>query len=185
MAVFAPNNTVRLFLEYTSRGIAHTMMFRQPEVSTEAQGLTMLATIITPLRSLMLTTDSFTGVRRSTKGSDFSFPINFTPVAGLSPVVSTEVDPESFEFSWVGRDGTFGSRATWYFYGTRGGQARATDNRYEYGEFEEVDAVRDAIAAAASISTTGLRVVTASQGQPVVATYTNCRNNAYWQTAQR
>lgn len=185
MAEFAPNNTVRLFLDYTSRGIKHTMLIRQTEAATEAQGIAVATSLVTVLKALMLTTDSFTGLRRSAKGSDFSFPVAWTPVAGTNANTSTEVDPESFQFSWTGRDGTFGSRATWYFYGTRGVGSRPATNRYIYGAYGTVDAVRDQLAASAAASTAGLRICTPSQGQPVVATYTNVRNNAYWQSRQR
>lgn len=102
MAPLADNLTPRLFIEYTSMGHEHTMLIRLQGGATGADAITAYNEITAILKSGMHTSDSFTGARFSAAGSNLSFPLSVTAVAGTGSTSVGEDNKPNF-VSWTGR----------------------------------------------------------------------------------
>lgn len=179
------NNTDRVFLEYTSRGIPHTMLLRYPAEGDIALALASARAIAQELKELMLQTDSFTGVRYSVAGSLISLPGNFAPIFGTQLATAGEEDPESYFYSVVGRDISEGRKVQYQYYATRAGNARPGNNRYPAGQNAEIDTFWNAINERALNGSEAVHLCTIANTEFVVNGYTNVANNAYWQRRQR
>lgn len=175
MAPLPDNLTARLFIEYTSMGVAHTMLVRLEPSATAADAALVYADITTILKARMDTDDSFTGARFSAAGGNLSFPMPVSAVSGTAAYSPTD-DRRAFFYSWTGR-GTDGRDAKVSFfspvYGTEG------NYRLDPGD----DAVFGAMATYLNASS---EEIVAVSGAPTVwHTYVNMGVSAYWQRKLR
>lgn len=86
MAPLPSNTTARLYIEYTSVGIEHTLMLRLEASATSTDAQAIYASFVAAAKGVMDQQDSFTGARFSAAGSNVSFPITVTATAGTATV---------------------------------------------------------------------------------------------------
>lgn len=182
---FAPNNTPRLWVAYTSMQRKHEILFRGNEASTESTMLDIASDICEAMRPLMRAADEFTGARFSARLSNISFPSAWVPFAGTGTNDTLPGDPESFYIDWVGRDQTFGAKCHWTLFTGTNDVSKPANNRIPPGVSPKTDAVTAALQQAATSGVASARLATISQGPTVVYTYANVGFNSYWQRKQR
>lgn len=184
MAPLPPNSTARLFLDYTSLGVGHTMMIRFDDTpGIAADTADAYAAVFS---QLMIETDSFFAARVSALGSDFSLPIEFGAVPGLLPNTTTPwgQDPESAQMSVVFRGVETGRRGRIEFFTPVGFTPWPPDNRYNPGEQATVDAfLADLVGLGEPAGDFPLQTV--GGDHVAINQYVNIRLNAYWQSKQR
>lgn len=76
------NNTDRAWLKYTAQGVSHEIVFRFPSTTTQANIITACTSFANSFKSMMLPTDTFTGLRHQDSGSLLTFPLAWTSIAG-------------------------------------------------------------------------------------------------------
>lgn len=182
------SNTVRGYMDYTSRGVPHTMHFRLSPVSLPSHVASVAARLATAMVQCMATTDSIFAVRYSAQGSDITLPVTWTTVSGAlaGPAVWAE-DPESAFISVPGRGGTTGRKARVSFFEALSfSVAWPADNRYNPGDHPAFDTWFATFHAALSASPTLYEtLVTIGNDVAVWYDYANIAKNAYWQREQR
>jgi len=138
------NNTARLFCDYTSMGIAHTVMVRLPDSVTPSQALDFANKLTDAMSYRTLESDSFTAARLAPQGSNFSFPLAY--VAGPGRIASAGniwgQDPESTFLTMVARSAASGRRARFTHFTPITSASWPLNNRYEPGESAPVDTYR-------------------------------------------
>ena len=179
-----PNSTRRVFLEYTSVGIRHTMILRLP--LTGADPAVYAAAYAAIFATRMCPTDSFSAARFSTAGSDFSLPLTFTPVNGTLPsgAPTWPQDPESTQLSFCYRGLTTGRKGRIEFFTSITTASWPLKNRYNSGDSAPIDTLRINFENAAIAGGTA-PLVTIGGDFVYSYNYVNIRANSYWQTAQR
>lgn len=190
MAPLPENGTARVFIDYTSATVQHTIEFRLGEGASSVSALTVANRMVTVLKQRMTTADSFIAARFQDEGSNFSLPIAFTPTAGVVPFDGGSPwwleDPESAFISFIGRGSATGRRVRWEYFTPIKTFPWPSDNRYNVGEQAVIDTLRTNFAAAVAESdSTGDQIVTIGGDIPVVYGYVNIAKNAYWQRKQR
>ena len=188
MAPLPPNNTRRVWLTYTSTGRQHELMFRISNVLNIADLELQCNEIATVCANRMLQTDSFIGARYSNQLSDFSIPLDFTPVPGVVSGANTtwENDPESAMLSLPFRDNSTGRDGRWCLFTPVRTVVWPLNNRYEPGESGPIDTWRTnmtAIANGGGVSVSPLITIGGVEARPKA--YVNISHNAYWQRKQR
>lgn len=185
MAPEPENNTARLFLDYTSRFVQHTLMLRLPDTASDPGAYaTAYANI---LKQRMFDDDSFYGARFSANGSHFSLPLAFTAVPGVIPAASTSAwlqDPESVFLSFIDRGNITGRKGRVEFFTAVPTTVWPGDNRYNPGDAAPIDTLRSNFAAAAKEGGT-FPLVSIGRDLVTVYNYVNIASNAYWQRKQR
>lgn len=188
MAPLPQNNTPRLFLDYTSMGVEHTLLLRPAaELSVSEQGAVANAWAAV-LGAKMLETDSLFRVRYSPAGANFSLPLFYTPVPGLLPAATAvwQQDPESTFISWMARSTTTGRRGRYFFFTGVRSSTWPGDNRYNPGDDAVIDALRINVANLVGFGTSGVPPLVSIDGTfQQIYGYTNIGMNAYWQREQR
>jgi hypothetical protein len=96
MAPLNPNSTDRAWLKYTSMGTEHELMFRQPDATPQADIIANAVGIANALKSFMWTGDSFIGLRHADGGSNLSFPLAWTAIAGTNDTTPVTDDEAKF-----------------------------------------------------------------------------------------
>lgn len=190
MAPLPDNSTARLYLDYTSTGISHTMEVRLG-AGADVVGAAVVASDLAGLFSIHMTdNDSFTGARFSAQGQNFSLPITFTPVQGQISFNNgapwwTE-DPQSAFISLVGRGNLTARKVRWIFFTPVKSVAWPADNRYAPGESAPIDSLRlNFTTIVQSGGSTGEQIVTIGGDIPTVYGYVNIAKHGYWQRKQR
>lgn len=108
------NNTDRYWLKYTSALLEHEMCFRLGDTTTQADGIAVATTLANALNDYLTPSDAFTALRYSPAGSDLSFPLSWTTIAGAGPG-TYELDDRTNFFSLVGRSaGGYRCRITFF-----------------------------------------------------------------------
>lgn len=103
-------------------GTEHEMVMRFPSATPQADQVANAVDIANSLKTAMLTSDSFLGVRHADSGSNLSFPLAFTPIAGTGSW-TPETDDEAKFWSITGRSlGGYRCRLT-FFTGASGDSA--------------------------------------------------------------
>lgn len=186
MAPLPENSTDRVFLDYTSMDISHTLELR----ITPAGGATPIDyanTYSAWMVQRMLTTDSVQGARFQAAGSNFSLPLPFTPAIG---VIAADIgnrwieDPESAFLSLIGRGRTTGRRVRWTLFTPARTTLWPEDNRYNPGDAAPIDTFRQNFASLADAA--GIAPLLTVGGDLVnVYGYVNAGKNSYWQREQR
>lgn len=180
------NNTVRVWLKYTSATLVHELMFRLPAFSSAAEASTKAASLAAVLSLRMNNVDSCLSARYSPALSAFSVPIAFTPVAGAGGTGAWLQDPESVELVLTARSFADGRDVAWQFFTVVPSAVWPPKNRYLPGDSAPVDTFRlNFTAWVAAAATPSEQVCTISGAIPTLNAYVNIRSNAYWQTAQR
>lgn len=190
LPVLPDNATARLWIDYTSLNIPHTMLIRLGAGATISDAATVAPLAANILKARMSTDDAFTAARFSLEDSDFSLPVTFTPVSGVINVVDPttywEEDPESAFIDFMGRGSSSSRRVRWEFFTIIRTPLWPTTNRYNPGASAPIDTLRinwtDFVNDGA---TTGQQVVTKGGDIPVVYGYVNIAKNSYWQRKQR
>lgn len=180
------NNTVRVWVKYTSVGVEHELMVRLPEFSVNTDATAVAASVGAVLVTRMSNTDAVLSARYSPAGSTFSVPVAFTPVVGSLVQSTWPQDPESTQLTLTGRSFTDGRDVSWTFFTGQQTPTWPADNRYNPGEAAVIDTFRaNFTALVASPSSPERQIVTISGTIPTVNSYVNIRQNGYWQSAQR
>lgn len=188
MAPLPENSTARLFLDYTSMGVNHTVMIRLPSDATLGGIQQFAIDIADALRTRMLETDSFFAARLSNVGSDFSFPITFPVLPGILTVAGNVwgQDPQSTMLSIVGRSYSTGRRVRLQFFSPVSSTSWPDDNRYNPGDSAPVDTFRtNVIGTLNGGGISGVQAVAIDNTAPGWYPYVNISQNAYWQREQR
>jgi hypothetical protein len=190
MAPVPPNGTDRVFMDYTSYDIPHTLILRLPPVSTPADGEAVAAAAATILKQRMSVNDSFTAARYQQSGTNFSLPIAFTAQQGVvDPSGGSALwqeDPESAFITFIGRGSATGKRVRWEFFTSVRTTTWPGDNRYNPGESGPIDALRTNWTNFVEVGATATQqIVTIAADIPVCYDYVNIGKNAYWQRKQR
>lgn len=166
----ADNLTVRAWLKYTSMNTTHELCFRMPSGSTTSAISSTANTLVTGLTGIMHTTNSFIGLRYSAAGSNLSFPISFSSVAGTASHVA-EKDDESKFLSVVGRSAAgYRIKCTFFtaaFPDTTGYRTALPSNLYN------------------AVITAGAALVAKDGGAVIWNPYSNIGYNSYWQRQLR
>ncbi len=188
MAPLPPNNTTRLFLDYTSVGVPHTLMVRLPSAAPIPEINGFAFALGSVLVTRMFDTDSVYGARLSNVGSNFSFPLEFDVNPGVITLFGNQwaQDPESVFLSIVGRSGTSGRKSRVEFFTSVSTAAWPSDNRYNPGEAGPVDTFRENMLSVLNgVSTGGLAAIAIDGSDVIYNQYVNIALNAYWQRKQR
>lgn len=190
MAPVPPNSTDRVFLDYTSLQIPHTLILRLPPAGSVTDAEVVAAAAAAILVNRMLDTDSFTAARVQQSGTNFSLPIAFTQVNGVIPLSgganAWAEDPESAFITFVARGTATGRRVRWEFFTSVKTTTWPGDNRYNPGDAAPVDTLRTNWTNFVENGVTPTQqIVTVAADIPVVYDYVNIGKNAYWQRKQR
>lgn len=185
-----PTNTARVYIDYTSAALQHTLIIRMGLGATAGEASVLAASAADVLRTRMSMTDSFLAARFSDKASHISLPIAFTPIAGALDLqggaAAWAEDPESAFLCLVGRGQTSGRRVRWEFFTTIRTPLWPTTNRYNLGASPVIDTFRlnwANLVESGAISAT--QIVTIAGDRPIVYGYVNIAKNSYWQRKQR
>lgn len=169
------NNTDIAWLKYTSAGVEHELMFRQPFDTTQADIIANAVAMATTLKTIMPTTDAFIGLRHQDKNSNLSFPLAWSAIAGTR-ADSYEVDDKPKFFSRTGRSlGGYRSRITFF-------SPFALDS---VGYRVPVSTAGFSQTFAAAIDDMEPAQVAVDGNLVVWNNYVNIGYNAYWQRQQR
>ena len=188
MAPLPQNNTTRLFLDYTSMGVPHTLMVRIPSSATPTQIEQFATNLSDALRNRMLTSDAFLSARVSNAGSNFSLPITFVPAGGVLASAGNiwGQDPESTFVSIVGRSIVSGRKNRLEYFNPITTTSWPDDNRYNPGEAAPIDTFRiNVINVLNGGGSSGVAAVAIDGTDATWYPYVNIAQNAYWQRKQR
>jgi hypothetical protein len=164
------NNTDRAWLKYTSMGIEHELCFRAPAATPQADVIAMAVDLATYLKTLMLPTDAFIGLRHADSGSNLSFPLAWTNIVGTL-AVTPELQDEVKFISITGRSlGGYRCRMTFFTPVVNDTQAWRIASSAGF------------VGAADALEPSAVAV----DGNPVIWNqYINTGYNAYWQRERR
>lgn len=188
MAPLPQNNTARLWLDYTSRGIQHSAMVRFGPGANPSTAEVFAAQLADAMRQRMFIADSVLAARYSGPGTLFSFPIFFTPVVGVVTEAGNvwAQDPESTFLTIPGRSSFSGRDVRFCQFTAVVTPTWPTDNRYEPGDAAVVDTWRINITELLSTGgTESTPAVAIDNNIPTWYNYVNISQNAYWQRKQR
>lgn len=90
------NNTDIAWLKYTSCGIQHELMFRQPAATPQGDIIANAVALANAVKSLLPSADAFIGLRHQDSGSNLSFPLAWTSIAGTGAAFSENDDKAKF-----------------------------------------------------------------------------------------
>lgn len=188
MADVADNLTARLWLDYTSLGRTHHMLFRPAANLSAGERASMAETLANVIALRMRAEDSVFAARYSEANSNFSIPVELEPVNGAVTAGATvwSVDPESATLNIVARSLTTGKQVRYtLFTGVAVGSWPA-NNRYEPGESAVIDTWRENMTTVIEDGALGtIPLVTADGTFATVYQYVNTSLSAYWQRKQR
>jgi len=176
MAAVNPNNTPRLWVDYSDGVHDHSLMLRCADESQFA-ALMVIADGFLNAISANCYTLTIIGARTADQGTNVSNAITWTGSSTYgSGILLAPHAP--FEMRWVGRD-TLGHIVTWSLFGV---------NFNPPGNFRFLPGDDADIAASISVLEDavddGILVTVAGQ-LPVIKQYVNCQYNSYWENQQR
>lgn len=171
----ADNATDRYWLKYTSKQIEHELCFRLGTGTTNSDGIAAAVALATAMKPYIYTVDSFSALRKSEAGSDLSFPLAWTSIAGTGTVGSEKNDEAKF-LSLVGRSaGGYRCRITFF-------TAFINDDL----NYRVPSSTTGAPAAFYNAVTSQSPVFVSKQGTGVIwNAYVNNGYNSYWQRQLR
>lgn len=175
MAPLPPNNTDVYFVDYEGSMGERTFQVRAVGGSDEAAVVVQIRNFIETLRPALYTSTVFTGCRKRDVGTNVSYPLSWTPIAGTAAGTLAQADyPRYIDFVGRSRDGR---RVKITLFGTN--LAISADYRLTEGE-------NASILAAVQFLTSGANsFVTISGMSPLWERYANQGFNAYYQQEQR
>lgn len=169
------NNTDVAWLGYTSYGVQHELVFRQPSATPQADIVANAAALAQALKWGLLPTDSFNYLKHRDSGSNVSFPLSWTAVAGTY-TGAYDLQGKALFIALSGRSlGGYRCRITFFTV-----------------TLADVLGYRQQVSAGAPASTFYNAVqamepaAVAIDGEPVIwNSYANMGFNAYWQRKSR
>lgn len=189
MAPLPANNTSRLFVDYTSQSILHTVQLRYQGIQTTPNLVAAYNAFGNGLATFLLTTQSIVGARYQNAGTNFSIALTVPVIPGTTPISGNtwEEDPESAQLSILFRDNVQGRRGRWeVFTANKFGSTWPVDNRYQAGENASIDALINHFeAVSAGAGGMPFPLVSIANNPVVVYQYANICKNGYWEREQR
>lgn len=180
------NNTFRLWVDYTSRGIKHSAMHRYAGVSG-GENATIVATALANFyKGLLPASDGVQGARWSPAGADFSIDTGLAPIAGTGVSDPWLEDPDSAFITLPLHSLTSGAKGLLCFYAPLAfGQIWPVTNRYGPGQNALWNGIRDDWWDIARNPVEGVNLIVIDNTIPTAKGYLNFRKNGYRQTKQR
>lgn len=188
MAPLPQNNTARVFLDYTSFQVQHTICLRPNATATVSDMEQLAADFADTMGTRMFDSDSVFAARYSNAGDDFSLPLDFTAVEGAIALSSNfwVEDGEAAFLSLPMRSIVSGRRASFQFYTPVRTTDWPADNRYNPGDAAPIDTLRlNFKSVIDGVSGWGGQLVAIDGTALIVYEYMNIAKNAYWQRKQR
>lgn len=183
MAPLAPNLTKRLFVDYTSGGVTHTLLLRFVDGTTDSAAIFTAQGLAGDLSPFMNANDSFFRARVSEAGTDFSLPVPWVTVVGTGVGAGFVEDADSAFVSVCGRTGGGRRWRADFFTIAKITTDWPADNRYSPGESTNADDIVQAFRTAADVASPTILGI---DGLPlIVYDYLNIAKSAYWQRQQR
>jgi hypothetical protein len=175
MAPLPVNSTNRLWVRKVGVTGTHEIMFRGQPGSDQVDLAGVASDFLNATKGLVYEGDIWTSARYSASGSDLSFPVGWTPIAGANGS-AYDGRNQPFFVDWVGR-GPDGRRVRWSIQGAVPFQ----DSNYRavQGENAGVDAGIASLNSAVSI------LATIGGTPPFVYGYADVGYNAYQQRKRR
>jgi len=184
IAPLPPSNTPRLYLDYTSMGIGHTVLFRVDSPSFDVVGF--LNPIVTAMRPLMRIDDQISIIRFSDQGSDVTFPVGTINLPGTASNGSAIADdPEAVFISAPFRGLPSGRKGRYDFYLPTNAIPLDLNNRFPWGTVETLEPLEAALQDRADLGLGGVHLVDISGSRIILNQYWNRAKSAYWQRRQR
>lgn len=186
MAPFPENNTDRLWVDYTSQGIKHSIMHRYAELDSPTTAEAIALGLATFYAGLLPSTDGVQGARVSLQGQDFSTPLTTAPIAGTGTGATWLEDPDAAFITLPFHGASTRNKGFLAFYAPLSfGQAWPTLNRYSAGQNALWNGIHDDWVDTVQVPIEGVELVNIA-GNPVrFKGYLNFRKNGYRQTKQR
>ena len=175
MTALSPDNTARLYVDYTATGKEHTVIFRPQTGVTIEQLRDWVHDWLTDNAALFATTTVFHDARHSLQNSNVTNPISWTAVVGTSDVPA-DVDRAPRFGSFVGRSAQ-GHRVKFGIYGI----AFVDDASYRWNAAESAGVTN----AVADLNDLQAKLGTITGSKAVWKQYMNTGYNAYWQRKAR
>jgi len=184
IAPLPANNTPRLFLDYTSMGIGHTVLFRVDGDSFDVTAF--LSNLVSAMRPLMRIDDQISVCRFAEQGSDVTFPVATFGLAGTASNASAIADdPESVFISAPFRGLPSGRKGRYDFYFPVNQIPLDANNRFQFGSVEALELLEDNIQALVDVGVGGVHLTDISGSRILLNQYWNRAKSAYWQRRQR
>lgn len=182
------NNTARIWIDYTSLGIRHSMMVRPAVALAISERASVAQAFATVISNRMLTSDSCFGARYSAPMTDFSVPIPFVPVNGVVTIAGNvwAQDPESVQLSITGRSHTTGRDVRYTLFSPVSTDPYPAKNRYLPGQSAVIDTFRENLVGL--VEGGGMLdwpMVTVDGTFVTCNDYVNISGNGYWERKQR
>lgn len=175
MAPLPVSNTSRLFVDYTTCTVQHTLMCRFGTSSNVAAAMAAVDALLTALGS-QIHTYTIDGARVAAAGSNISLPVSWTGASTYGGTAGSLIETGQY-LDFVGRSND-GRRVRVTLFGS----PTITSNgnyRISAGESAAVDA------AVAVLRATAAEFVTIGDILPVWHDYANQGLNSYWQRQNR
>lgn len=182
MAPLPPNNTGRLFLDYTTGVHEHTLSVRFDSATTLAPAANFLSIFLNDIELLLPASWQVTGARYQMPLTDLTLPYSdptLTSFAGGGGG-TLQAYEEPREWVYVGRSSVTGRRWELSIYGL----LLATPGDYRLGTGSLPPAIGASLDTIASATSTGAWVAI-DGNEFVVYPYVNCNFNSYWEARQR
>ena len=178
------SNTPRLFLDYTSMGIQHTVQFRVDGGSFDVAAF--LDPVVDAMRALMRIDDAIQVVRFADEGSDVTFPVATFGLNGTASNASAiQDDPESVFISCPFRGLPSGRKGRYDFFFPVNLIPADANNRFPFNSIEALAPLEDAIQSLVDVGVGGIHLVDISSSRILLNQYWNRAKSAYWQRRQR
>lgn len=165
------NNTGRAYLEYTWGAITHEICFRHADTASQADYIATATALANALKPYIGTSDRFTALRFSNDGSNLSFPLAWTAIAGTGSDPTNDHQRAAFVALSGRSSGGYRCRITFF-----------TNYWGVSNDYRAPTTGTNAGAALYSAVTSATPVLVAKDGAGVIwNAYVNQGENAYWQ----
>lgn len=166
MADYTASNTKRLKVLQTGPRGSHHMIFRFPEVQSEATMISQARAACTAMVVYCLQLTSFESAEVAHEGSDVFLPVDWgAPINSAAPSPATNLDEYGRYVNFVGRS-TAGSRVAFYLFNV-GRDTGTANNRMTAAESAQVPVVL------ATLAGSGINIVAIDQNPFVMKSYAN------------
>lgn len=175
------NNTGRLFIDYTTGRLEHTLIFRFGASATAADALGRAELFLGALQSLLAPNWAPVSARVQEAGELIALPFDLGGLTEFSGGLPTDI-PEADEprqFKWVGRGVTSGRKTSVGLYGL--GIAQPPD--YRYSGLELQGQLENALNVLRNGAVTA--PVTIAGDAATWYDYVNVQYNSYWERRAR
>lgn len=186
MAPFPENNTTRLWVDYTSVGIKHSVMHRYAGIANTTTANVVATVLIDFYKGLLPTTDGILGARVSFEGTDFSIDLPNPAEAGTGTGATWVEDADSaFVTLPIRGVGTKNKGLICFYAPLSFGQAWPPKNRYGPGQNALWNGIHDDWITNIEHPIADVDLVNIANDNVNFKGYLNFRKNGYAQTKQR